>query len=311
MTPALVHIGADIAKDSIAWQIGEHSLVFENTPQGISKALHRITKLNAPTLVVCESSGGYERLLLKICWKKGQPVALVSADRVRHHAGAHGMLAKTDPIDARMIAHFGRTHQPAPTPQPSAEQTRLRELSDARSQLMEALFRMKSQKAQSDDPVAVKAFEKVVAVISNQVEKLDRQIRCLVESQPGWLETTRRFMQVKGVGWQTACSMLAFMPEIGTLEPNAAAALAGVAPFAMDSGKHKGKRIIRGGRPAVRKALYMASLSAVRHNTVFKAVYIRLRKAGKAKKVALTAVMRKMIVLLNHLQKNPEFALSN
>lgn len=311
MTPALVHIGADVAKDSIAWQIGEHSLVFENTPQGISKALHRIGKLDAPAQVVCESSGGYERLLLKTCWKKGQLVSLVSADRVRHHAGAHGMLAKTDPIDARMIAHFGRTHQPAPTPEPTKEQTRLRELSDARAQLMEALVRMKSQMAQSDDSIAVKTFGKVVAVMSSQLEVLDVHIRTLVESQPAWLETMKRFMQVKGVGWQTACAMLAFMPEIGTLEPNAAAALAGVAPFAMDSGKHKGKRVIRGGRPAVRKALYMASLSAVRHNNVFKAVYMRLRKAGKAKKVALTAVMRKMIVLLNRLQKNPQFALSN
>lgn len=311
MTPVLVYIGADVAKDTIAWRIGEHSLELGNTPQGIRKALHLINRLQAPAQVVCESSGGYERLLLKTCWKTGLPISRVSADRVRHHAGAHGMLAKTDPIDARMISHFGQTHQPAPTPQPSEEQTRLRELSDARSQLSEALLRMKSQKAQSDDSAAIKAFEKVVAVISSQLEKLDREIRTLVESQPAWLETARRFMQVKGVGWQTACSMLAFMPEIGTLEPNAAAALAGVAPFAMDSGKHKGKRIIRGGRPAVRKALYMASLSAVRHNPVFKDVYLRLRKAGKAKKVALTAVMRKMILLLNHLQRNPEFALSN
>lgn len=310
MNDGIVYIGADVGKDTIHWQIGGRPLTTLSTPSGIAKGLSQVARLAGETRVVCEASGGYERVLLKACWKRGQPVCLVSGDRVRHHALSNGVRAKSDDLDARMILDYAENKRPAPIAQPTPEQSRMRELSDTRTQLVGAAQKLKVQMDQTDDAFASKALAAVIRAVERQIEALDQQIRALVTSQSAWTAKVHRFMEVKGVGWITACAMIAYMPELGTLEENKAAGLAGLAPHPEDSGNQHGKRMIQGGRWAVRRALYMAALTAIRHNPVFKEVYLRMRTRGKPKKVAIVAIMRRMIELLNHMLKKPTLVLA-
>lgn len=310
MSMPITYIGVDVAKDELCWNIQGETLGTPNTPAGCAIAFKKIKKLPQPIQVVCEPSGGYERALLDFCWAKAHPVSLVNAERVRYHAKAGGQLAKNDPIDASVIADYGRAHNPAPTPAPSPEQCRMQELARTRHGYIQQIQQLRNQREHLRQPDLERIQAMVIQSLKVAVAKVDAAIRDMVQASPDWMAKVKRQCQVKGVGWITACCMLAFLPELGTLGDAQAAALAGLAPYDDDSGKNKGKRTIRGGRFAARQSLYMAALTAVSHNPIFKAVYKRLRKAGKPAKVALTAVMRKLVILLNRLLRNPDFVLS-
>ena len=266
--------------------------------------------LPEPAWVICEPSGGYERELLEALWAAELAVSLVNAARIRAFARAQGWLAKTDEIDASVLREFGELLQPTAVKAPAPERQRLAALVQRREQLVNILSTEEQRLAQTRDPAVKKLGERLIKHLQLQVEQLEEMIAKQINDDATLKRQSERLQQVSGIGPVTASTLLAEMPELGTLSRNESAALAGVAPYNRDSGVLKGRRAIRGGRVQVRRVLYMAALVAVRFNPILKAFYQRLVAAGKPRKLALTAVMRKLVVLLNHLLKNPEFKLA-
>lgn len=254
------------------------------------------------SLVVVEASGGYEAAVVSELVSSGQAVALVNPTRVRAFARAEGVLAKTDKIDAQVIARFGATMKPEARARRTEAQAQLNELITRRRQLVEMLTAEKNRR-QTASPAMRRHIASHLAWLQDQIDELEHQISQAIEANPGWAETAQRVDSVPGIGPITAATLVADLPELGQLNRQKIAALVGVAPFNHDSGQHRGKRRIFGGRTSVRSVLYMATLSAIRHNPVIKVFYQRLLKAGKLKKVALTACMRKLLVILNTMVK--------
>ena len=310
MSESIVYVGADVAKDAIVWDFGGPCCSLPNSAAGCVKAFARLAELAPEVRIVCEPTGGCERTLLEAAAKHGQAVCLVNALRVRQHARAAGVLAKTDALDAWVLSAYGRAHHPAVRMERSAERQMLADLTVRRQQLKAMRLAELHRLAQTGTRAIRSSVQTLVRTLDRQLELIEKKMRELVAAQPAWNATIERLCQVKGVGWLTACVLFSLMPELGTLNDAQAAALAGVAPFNADSGQHRGRRRIRGGRSGVRTALYMAALVGIRFNPVFKAVYQRLRQNGKTGKVALTAIMRKLIILLNRIIKNPDFALA-
>lgn len=281
-----------------------------NDAAGIATLIKLLKKLPQPVQVICEPSGGYERDLLEALWAAGLAVSLVHAARVRAFARAQGLLAKTDPIDAVVLREFGELLQPKTLAAPSPERDRLAALVQRREQLVNILSTEEQRQAQARDAVGKKMGGSLLRKLQKQIEQMDALIETQIASDATLKSQSERLQQVKSIGPVTASTLLAELPELGTLSRNESGALAGVAPYNRDSGAHCGRRTIRGGRVRVRRVLYMAAVVATRFNPILKAFYDRLVKAGKPKKLALTAVMRKLIVLLNHLLKNPQFKLA-
>lgn len=269
-----------------------------------------LKKLPQPVQVICEPSGGYERDLLEALWAAGLAVSLVHAARVRAFARAQGRLAKTDPIDAAVLREFGELFAPATLAAPSPHRERLAAVVQRREQLVNLLAMEDQRQAQTRDAVVRKMGERLRKELQKQIAQLDGLIAAQIAADDTLQRQSARLQQVKGIGPVTASTLLAEMPELGTLSRNESGALAGVAPYNRDSGEHRGRRTIRGGRVQVRRVLYMAAVVASRFNPILKAFYDRLVAAGKPKKVALVAVMRKLVILLNHLLKNPQFKLA-
>jgi transposase len=311
MPESVVHVGADVAKDSIVWDFDGTSVSLPNSTAGCAKAFARLKTIGPLVHVVCEPTGGYERTLLKAAARHVQPVCLVNALRVRQHAKASGVLAKTDRIDAQVLSAYGRAHRPSVRAVRSDERQSLIDLTTRREQLKAMRLAENNRLARTDTPVIRASLRLLVRTLERQLAHIEKQMRELVDAHPDWSGALDRLCKIRCVGWLTACTIFSLMPELGRLDDQEAAALAGVAPYNADSGRQRGHRHIGGGRPGVRGALYMAALSGVRHNRVFKALYERLRQKGKPGKVALTAVMRKLIVLMNRLIKNPTFALAD
>jgi transposase len=255
------------------------------------------------SLVVVEASGGYEAGIVSELVSRGQAVALVNPTRVRAFARAEGVLAKTDKIDARLIARFGATMKPQARARREEAQVQLNELVSRRRQLVEILTGEKNR-LQTASPSMQKQIASHVVWLQTEIESLEQQLSQAIKANPEWAETAKRVEQVPGIGFITAATLVADLPELGQLNRQKIAALVGVAPFNHDSGKQHGKRRIFGGRTSVRSVLYMATLSAIRHNPVIKAFYQHLLDKGKLKKVALTACMRKLLVILNTLVKS-------
>jgi transposase len=238
-------------------------------------------------------------------------VSIIEASRVRHFARAQGRRAKTDPIDAAVLTHYGVTFKPVPTPPVSAQQQRLADVSQRRRQLIHTRTTEHNRAEHYTDPLCVRQARQLQKILEKQIEQCDQAITTLIAADTGLAHKARRLEAIAGVGPVVAATVLAEMPELGKLSAQTAAALAGVAPYNRDSGPQKGVRHISGGRRTVRCALYMATLSAVRHDRILKEFYTRLLAAGKKPLVAMTACMRKLIILMNHLLKNDEFQLAN
>jgi transposase len=277
---------------------------FHNDAEGIRELVESMRQLS-PTLIVVEATGGYERLMVAHLRAAGLPVAVVNPTRVRRFAESLGQLAKTDKIDARMIAHFASVVRPPVRALKSEEEEHFADLLDRRRQIVVMITAEKNRLYTSRGRIRDDIQEHVDWLTGKQSE-LDKEIADLIRSNQAWREKEALLRSVPGVGPVTASTLLADLPELGTLNRQKIAALVGVAPFNKDSGPKRGKRRIFGGRSAVRRTLYMAALACTRFNPVIKRFYESLVARGKEKKVALTACMRKLLVILNAMVRKQE-----
>jgi transposase len=303
-----VYAGLDIAKASLQLHLQSRFYDLKNAADGHAQMVKRLAAVPGAH-VICEATGGYERAGVAALHTADIPVSLINPTRARQFARASGELAKTDPIDAAMLTAFGAAFEPAPTPPRTAAQIKMAALIARRSQLIEMRVAERQRAETCAEPCLRKHFAASVSHLEKQIAKIDWHIEQLLAEQSALASRVRRLDEITGVGRITAMTVLATMPELGQMNRGEAAALAGLCPYNRDSGKWAGKRSISGGRADARRALYMASLSASRSNHVLKPFYDRLIAAGKPAKVALTAVMRKLIVLMNHVLKNPNFIL--
>lgn len=299
-----IYIGIDVSKSrlDIAQTPGEDSWSTGNDPEGISGLVRRLTKL-APALVVMESTGGFEYALAAALIAASVRVVVVNPRQVRDYARATGRLAKTDKIDARVLAAFGEAIKPELRQLPD---TALRELSGLlrrRQQVVEMLTAERNRMGLAAGAVR-KDISAHIHWLQGRLEDLDKDLREAIRATPAWREKDDLLQSIKGVGPVLATTLLAELPELGQLNRKQIAALVGVAPLNRDSGQYRGKRKVWGGRNQVRAVLYMAALSASRHNPVIRPVYQRLLAAGKPDKVALTACMRKLLIMLNGIMRD-------
>jgi transposase len=301
-----VYVGADVAKPSIDL----HGLglavppCIENSSAGYRLLLKSLRRSAQPVHVVCEATGVYHRRFVAALQEAGVTVSVVNPRQVRDFARSRNWLAKTDALDARVLAEYGRSVQPAPTPRPDAEFTRLQQLVTRRGQLVDDRAAERTRLSEQAACAEIRAsLRRHLRQLDGEIEKLEGLIAQLVASTPGLRTRVEILVAVQGVGHLTATALLAALPELGTCSKNQVAALAGLAPFNRDSGAFRGTRSIRGGRSDVRRALFMAALCATRINPILKPLYRRLRANGKAHKLALVAVMRHLLIHLNSLLK--------
>lgn len=295
------YLGIDTGKNHLHLGSTQRCLaVFDNTPAGHRQLLKRIVKL-APICIAIEASGGYERMVVEALQDAELPVAVVAPSCVRHFAKSAKVLAKTDAIDAAVIARYAQAHRPEPTPKTPESTRKLRALRDRREQIVEDRVREENRLEACADRQIARQLRASIKRLNAQEKKLDESIQQHIQADDHLRAKAKTLTAVKGVGPQTAATVLAHLPELGRLNRQQAAALIGVAPHARESGTWKGKRHVFGGRSAVRKALYLAARSASQHCPVMSVFYKRLRNAGKAYKVAIIAVARKILIHLNTL----------
>ena len=304
------YVGVDLSKSELVADLstGTAPRVFPQTVEGRSALL---AALPLGAHVICEASGGYERALVATLQAAGIPVSVVMPVRVRAFACAQGLRAKTDPIDARLLSAFGAALQPAPVLAQTRAHAELQELVRTRRVLIEQLNDEASHLEHTALPLLVELAQARRKLLESQMETIEARLRELIALDAAWRWRAERVQQVCGIGEVSAWTLLAELPELGSLERGQAGALLGVAPHPDDSGPRHGRRRISGGRSGARKVLYMAALSAAHRNTILRAFYQRLiGPKNKPKLVALTAVMRKLIELLNRLLADPNFKLA-
>lgn len=304
-----VFVGVDVSKGTLDVQVlvpdapGE-AVAFSvpNTAVGVD-ALSRRLEARRVQLLVVESTGGYERRVAVELMTANVPVAVVNPTRVRRFAEAIGALAKTDRIDARVLAEFAMRLEPRPSEKPSPQQVLLDELLTRRRQLVTMRTMEQNRQAQAVGALAVRQIRDHLKHLEKQVAQIDAELDRLIDDDPRWKQRVELLDGVPGIGKTIACRLVADLPELGRLNRGQIAALAGVAPMNRDSGAHRGRRSIRGGRADARNALFMAAWVAKRHNPTIKAYAARLLAAGKPFKVVITACMRKILVILNVMVK--------
>ena len=297
-------IGVDVASDGfdVAVRPAGEAFRFAYTAAGIGKLLRQLAAMTV-ALICMEATGGYEQKLAVALSDAGYRVAIVNPRRMRHFADASGNLAKTDAIDARVIAYFAQVMDPQLWQRPDPALSEIKELAARRLQLVEQRTRDKNRLQKAASATIGRQIRSSVNYLNNQIKRLEKLVRDAINASP---ELKRRYdllLSVPGAGPVLALSVTAFLPELGTLNRRELASLVGVAPYNRESGSFSGRRSIYGGRARVRTALYMASLSAVRSNPDLMALYERLVDAGKPKKVALVACMRKLLLMLNSVLK--------
>ena len=308
MSSSSINIGIDVSKETLDIAVHETGAHW-TCPHGFTEFSALVNSLQGlnPSRIIVESSGGIENLLVSALAAAGLPIIVVNPRQVRDFARATGQLAKTDRLDAFLLARFGATLEPAIRPLKSAETQELEALIARRAQLVSMLTaeRLRLQQAQHQQRHSIVSDLKAhISWLEKRLDRCEDDLSRLLHSSPLWRTRDERLQSVPGVGPITSLVLIADLPELGQLPDKQIVALCGLAPHARDSGKWHGKRTTRGGRAQVRTALYMAALVATKHNLVIKAFYRRLLKAGKAKKVALTACMRKLLVILNAMFRN-------
>lgn len=313
---ARIIIGLDVAKDTLEAYVrpAGHRRSFANTADGIADLVGWAT-LQTPERIVCESTGPYQKAAVAALLAAGLPAVTVNARQVRDFAKSLGQLAKTDRLDAAVIAHFGDVVPTTVRPLPAAELLELQGLFDRRGQLVRMLATEKNHRhaATLTSPKILKSVDKVIAFLERQIADLEDRMDRLVEASEAFREHNTLLQSITGIGPQVARTLIAYLPELGQRTRQAIAALVGLAPFNDDSGRHTGQRHIRGGRHKVRLGLYQAAVSAIRHCPRMKAFYADLKARGKASRVAIIAVARKILVLANALlrDKRPYLAPAN
>jgi transposase len=299
------YIGIDVAKATLDVAIGSDGEVVqvENNEAGVGELLQRLLEV-APTLVVLEATGGYESLVAGAVAGRGIAVAVVNPRQVRDFAKATGVLAKTDRIDARVLARFGEAVRPEPRPLPTEEMKELEEYLSRRRQLVDMLTMEKNRLSIAATGRLKKNLEKHIAWLEEALRRANDDIDTAVRNSPAWREQEDLLRSVPGIGPVSARTMLAELPELGRLDRKKIAALVGVAPLNRDSGTLQGTRTCWGGRSQVRQVLYMAAVSAVRCNPVIRRTYAALRDRGKKHKVAMVACMRKLLTILTAMVRD-------
>ena len=298
------YVGIDVAKANVDVAVRPTDDRWESTRDeaGVRQLVSRLKALE-PVMVLLEASGGLELPLVAALAAEAVPVVVVNPRQVRDFARATGKLAKTDALDAGVLAHFAEAVQPPVRPLRDAETQALNSLVARRHQMMAMLVSEKNRLNSAAVPVRP-SIEGHISWLEQALDDLDRRLRQVLSQSPVWREKDDLLRTVPGVGEQLSFTLLAYLPELGTLDRRQIAALVGVAPFNRDSGTLRGKRTVWGGRARVRAALYMGALVASRFNPVIRDFYQRLLAAGKPKKLALTACMRKLLVILNSMLKH-------
>ncbi len=309
-TEPVCYVGLDVSKARLDYGTEEGPVsAVGNNATGIAKLVTEL-KQRPGVRVVCEATGGYERALLAALQAAQVAACRVPPGRVRHFAKAEGTLAKTDKIDVRLLCRYARSMQPRVDKPVPAEAAMLRELLEYRRQLSDQLVQTRNR-LETAGPTLHELLSKQREQLEASVAQADAAVQEHLQGHPELQRKAARLQELQGVGPVLAATLLAYLPELGMEEDNRIAALVGVAPHPDDSGLSRRPRHVRGGRQEVRTVLYMAAVSATRHNPVLAGFYQRLRAAGKPPKVCLVAVMRKMLTVLNRLLRDPHFTLVN
>lgn len=302
-----LYVGIDVSKHTLDIYLNNRNVSVENTVSGVADLVKQLQKQqnenNEIGLIACEASGGYERLFVRELQKQEFPVHVAHANKVRAYARAKGLLAKTDKIDAQLISEYARVMTPA------ADEKLLSESAEILGELLKRREQLHDQKQREQNRLdkeylltVIKSIKSHIKWLEEEIEAIDKQIK-EQQAHINLKPAMELLISIPGIGNLTASYMLAFLPELGKLDHKQIAALVGVAPFNRDSGLFRGKRFIQGGRAILRKILYMAALASIRWYTEMRLFYQRLRKQGKPAKVAIVAVMRKLIIVLNSIMK--------
>jgi transposase len=298
-------VGIDVAKDRLDVHLrpGGEFFTLARDGEGIEALATRLAMLK-PKLIVLEATGGFETVVAAAFAAAGLPLAVVNPRQIRDFARATGRLAKTDPLDAAVIAHFAEAVRPQARPVADAEACALGELVARRRQLIEMMTAERNRRRQLTTQRLIKGIDRILAALQAQLNELEKDIDDAVRGTPAWREKEDLLVSVPGIGPKIARTLIAELPELGSLGRREVAALVGVAPFNRDSGKWRGRRTIAGGRAVVRSALYMSVLVSIRRKLPLAGVYYRLREAGKPAKVAIVACMRKLATILNAILRD-------
>jgi transposase len=305
-TSSGTYVGIDVSKDRLdVAMLGERQeKQVCNTQAGIKELVQWMQELQ-PELIVVEATGGYQRAIVDALFHAGLCVAVVNPARVRQFARACGLLAKTDKLDAQVLAVFGQRVQPKRYEGKSEAEKQLSALLVRRKQL-EEMLKAEQNRLRTISPVLRGSVERIITILKEEKKRLEEQIEQFMREQKAWQEQREILGSAPGVGKVTTATLLADLPELGKMDRKKIAALAGVAPMNYDSGKKRGYRKTKGGRTDVRSILYMSTLVATRHNPVIRTQYQHLLKRGKLKKVALTACMRKFLTILNAMVRDQQ-----
>lgn len=298
-------VGIDVSKAQLDLFISsrEREVTFGNDDAGRGQLVDELVQAQ-PTLIVLEATGGLERALVAQLLAAELPVAVVNPRQARAFAKATGQLAKTDRLDAQVLARFAQAIQPAQRPMPDEAAQDFADRLARRRQLVEMLAMEKNRVQQTPNKLLRKEIRKHIEQLENHLRAIEDGLRRAVEASPTWQAQRDLLREVKGVGDITALTLIGDLPELGRLDRKRIAALVGIAPLNRDSGTLRGRRTVWGGRANVRRTLYMAALSAIRFNPTLRAFHTRLRAAGKAKKVAIVACMRKLLTILNAMVRD-------
>ena len=297
--------GIDVSKTTLDLaQWGQKEVAqFENDAAGIATMVEMLSSATAVASIVVEASGGFEQTMVTELAAASLPIVVVNPTRVRSFARAKGQLAKTDKLDAQMIAAFAQAVRPEVRPLGTEEQQLIKALVVRRRQLIDMQTAEKNRRA-TINPELLPRLEKHLDWLATELAEIEDDLNDWIDQNAQWREKRASLESVPGVGHVTSFTLLAELPELGTLSRQKIAALVGLAPFNRDSGRFRGRRHIFGGRSDVRSVLYMAALSGIRHNPVLKAFYDRLIARGKLPKVAITACMRKLLTILNAIVRD-------
>jgi len=304
-TDVAISIGIDISKDRLDVAVhpsGEHFALARDAA-GLDALVARLSPL-APSLVALEATGGYESVVAAALAAAGLPVAVVNPAQVRSFARALGRRAKTDPIDAAVIAHFAAATRPTPRPLPDEATQALADLVARRRQILAMMTAERQRLARTRLARLRRSLERLLEALRRELCEIDAAIDEDIRNSPLWRDKEELFTSVPGIGPIIARTMIGELPEIGSLDRRRIASLAGLAPWTRQSGQWKGRSFIGGGRAAVRSALFMGAVTAARHNPPLKAMWERLRAAGKPRRVALIAVARRLLGILNAIARS-------
>lgn len=299
------YVGIDVSKDRLDVHIlpQDEAFVVERNGRGLTLLVERLRPL-LPNLVAVEATGGFESTTAAAVAGAGLPLVVINPAQIRHYAQALGKRAKTDPIDAKVIARFAADIRPQARALPDEMTQYLADLVARRRQIVEMLQAERQREKRATIKRLRKSLARLIAALEKELAELDREIDDTVRGSPAWREKEDLLASVPGVGPQTARTLIAELPELGTLDRKTVASLAGLAPYTRQSGRWKGKSMIGGGRKTIRSALFIAAMVACRYNPALKRFYDRLVAAGKPKVLAIVAVARKLLTILNAILRD-------